>query len=238
MSDRRFIVENEKFEGRGDDAALPLKFSDMTVRSCTFFACQFGMTAKLPSDRKSIAHVDLIACTAKNNSWLGPVTVEDVGIDSLRTGGLCITWGTAFRHVTFKGRCGKFLLNLLPSGGSSPERLAAFAAANLEFYRATDWALDISKGEFEEMDIRTVPADLIRRDPDTQVVVRRSRVEETQSVWRKLDLSGTPWAISLATMLQLGLNDKVLVAAKRRPDFARWLAGLRLLQREGVAETD
>jgi hypothetical protein len=39
-------------------------------------------------------------------------------------------------------------------------------------------------------------------------------------------------------MLQWGLKDRVLVAPKRRKDFSRWQAGLRLLQREGIAEPD
>lgn len=234
---RGAVVKNQKFEML-DDPELPRVLSGVTLQNCWIFACHYGMTAKTPAERRHIRNIDIVGCKATNNSWIGPVIVEDVEINGFQTGGLCIAWGAAFRHVRIRGRCGRFMLAFLSEAANSPEKIRWFGEANKRVYEETDWALDISEGEFEEFDIRNVPAGLVRRDPETQVVVRRDRAQLTQEVWRKLDLSGTPWAIALSNMLEWGREDTVLVAPKRKRDFARWLAGLRLLQKEGVAESD
>jgi hypothetical protein len=231
------IVGDQRFEMLGD-RELPRVLSDATLERCWFFACHYGMTATSPGDRRRIKNVEINACKATNNSWLGPVLVEDVTINGLQTRGLCIAWGAVFRHVRIRGRCGRFMLTSPPTTSTPPIVVRQFERDNEAFYEGTDWALDISKGEFEELDIRSVPADLIRRDPETQVVVRIAKVEATQHVWRCLELSGTPWGLALSNMLQWRLESTVLVAPKRRKDVAHWVAGLRLLQKEGIADID
>jgi hypothetical protein len=236
-TERELLIDSQKFKMLGDPE-LPRQLSGATVRDCWFFACDYGMTAKVPSERRWIRDVQIVRSKATNNSSLGPIVVEDVDVDGLLTGGVCIAWGAAFRHVRIRGRCGKFMLSFIPPTSRSVDEIRQFELDNQRIYEGTDWALDISEGEFEELDIRNVPADLVRRDPETQIVVRRGRVEAMQQVWRKLDLSGTPWETSLTNMLAWGMADKVLVAPKRRSDFQLWLSGLRLLQKEGVAESD
>jgi len=230
-------IEGQKFEGL-NDLKLPPVLEDAVLRKCWFVACCYGMGAKSPAERRLIRNVQLIDCKATNNSWLGTSIVEDVEIQGLGTGGVCFAWGAAFKHVRIRGRCGTFVLSHLPTATHSPEKRHQFEQANKEFYRDVDWALDISEGEFAELDIRSVPSDLIRRDPETQVIVRLEKAKAMQDVWRNLDLAGTPWAIAIDNMLMWGLKDTVLVAAKRRKAFPLWLAGLRRLQEAGVAEPD
>ena len=223
--------EGKKFEML-TDLELPQTLNRAVLQKCWFFACAFGMTARRPSERRRIVDVNLTDCKATNNTWLGPVLVEDVEVRNLRTGGLCIAWGAAFKRVRISGRCGKLMLTL--PRDSEQE----FIEDNRAFYSRVDWALDISEGEFEELELRGVPADLVRRDPETQVVVRRLQVERLEKVWRGLNLDGTPWVSTLEQLLKCGLEDQVLVAARRRKDFAVWLAGLRRLQDAGVADRD
>jgi len=230
-------IDNEKFSLL-TDMELSTELHDASLTNGWFFACSFGATARTIEERRWTRRVALRRCKATNNCSIGPAFVEDVSIDGLQTGGLVTAWGTAFRRVRLRGRCGTFLLTSLPSTNTSPEVGARFEADNRRFYDETDWALDISEAEVEELDIRSVPADLVRRDPETQVVVRRARVEATIDVWRALDLSGTPWRLSLDYMLQRSMADRVLVAPKRRKDCRRWVEGLRLLQKEGIAEVD
>ena len=227
----RLTVADSKFEMRGD-AQLPTTLSNAVLSGCWFFACHFGMSAKSPTQRRTIRDIRLVDCKATNNSALGPAVVEDVDVNGLLTGGLCTVWGAVFRHVTLRGKCGRFLLNL-PRPSDQREQ---FMDANRTFYEAVDWALDVSQGEFEELEIRGVPARLIRRDPETQVVVTRAKVKALEQVWRGLDLAGTPWAISLSHLAESPFDDRVLVAPKRGKEFRRWQEGLHLLQRAGVAE--
>ena len=85
--------------------------------------------------------------------------------------------------------------------------------------------MDISQGEFEEFELRGVPARLVRRDPETQVIVRLEKVQAMQKIWRDLDLAGTPWPIAFQNMSQWGLEDTVLVAPNAgRILVAGWLA--------------
>jgi hypothetical protein len=111
-----------------------------------------------------------------------------------------------------------------------------FDEANKQFYDSVDWALDISKAEAEEMDIRSVPARLIRRDPETQVVITRAAAASGE--WRKLDLSRTYWSVAIQGFLNDGNADLVLVAPKRSDRFRDLLNGLRMLRQVGVAEPD
>ena len=59
------------------------------------------------------------------------------------------------------------------------------------------------------------------------------RVSALQQPW-----PSTPWRQMLENMLAWGLQDAVFVAPKRGKDFRRWLAGLKVLQQLGVAESD
>jgi hypothetical protein len=75
---------------------------------------------------------------------------------------------------------------------------------------------------------------LIRRDPETQVVVTREKAIE--GAWRNLDLSKTWWATSLEFFVKRGDADVVLVAPKRDRKFRDLLDGLKALRDAGVAE--
>jgi hypothetical protein len=97
-------------------------------------------------------------------------------------------------------------------------------------------AADISQGEFEECEIQSIPAKLVRRDPETQVIVTRAKAARGE--WRKLDLSKTHWGVSLNFFLNRGDQDIVLVAPKRDKKFSVLLDGLRMLRDAGVAEPD
>jgi hypothetical protein len=165
--------------------------------------------------------------------------VEDVVVDRLNSsggfGGVW-TWGTAFKHVEFKGKIKSIVFKPLIEPRPAQELQHAFDRANDLYYSTVDWALDISQGEFKECQIEGIPAQLIRRDPETQVVVTRAKAALRE--WQKLDLSKTHWATSLAFLLSGRDQDVVLVAPKRSKKFHDLLAGIKLLREAGVAEPD
>jgi len=119
-------------------------------------------------------------------------------------------------------------------GVANRDQQQAFDDANAAYYKTVDWAMDISEGEFEECEIQCIPAHLVKRDPETQVVVTRAKAARGE--WRQLDLSKTHWPISLNFLLNRGDQDVVLVAPKRGKKFRDLLAGLKLLRDAGVAE--
>lgn len=232
------VFENQTFE-RFYDRNSGVVFSDLEFHGCRFESCAISMTRD-PSLRSTVRNVRLINCEEVTCS-LHTAIVEDVLIDGLKTsgaaGGLFQTWGAVFKHVVLKGKVRRIMFSpAVAPGLANQDQQQAFDDANAAYYRGVDWALDISEGQFEECEIQNVPAKLIRRDPETQVVVTRSKA--AQGEWRKLDLSKTHWPVSLNFFLNRGDKDIVLVAPKRDKKFAALLDGLKKLRYAGVAEPD
>lgn len=208
---------------------------DMEFSRCYFESCRLSIS-RTPALRTTVRNVKLVNCEQRGCA-IEAAVLDAVTVDGLKTNGLLQTWGAAFRHVTLKGRIGRIMLsNVVATGLATPEEQRAFDAANAAFYASTDWALDLIEAEFEECDIRGVPAALIRRDADTQVVVTREAAITGR--WRRVDLSGTYWATAIEFLVESQLPDTVLVAPKRHRNFRHMLDGLRKLRDCGVAAPD
>ena len=226
------LFENQTFQ-RFQDRNSAAMFSDLEFRNCHFLSGAISITLD-PKLRSTIRHVKLIRCENTGGS-LWPAIVEDVTVDGLKTHRLFQSWGAVFKHVVLKGKIGRVMFSpAVYAGKATKEQQQAFDDANAEYYKTVDWAMDISEGEFEECEIQCIPAHLIKRDPETQVVVTRAKAARGE--WRRLDLSKTHWPISLDFLLKRGDQDVVLVAPKRGKKFRDLLAGLKSLRDAGVAE--
>lgn len=210
-------------------------YSDLEFRYCRFESCDISITRN-PKKRSIIRNMAFYGCETRGCS-IYPAIIEDVLVSSLKTHNLLQTWGAVFKHVKLEGNIGRIMISPLitPTLASSKEQLA-FELVNNNYYQTVDWALDISEGRFIECDIRRVPAQLIRRDPETQVVVTRAKA--LLGEWKELDLSKTYWRGWIELFLREGDPDVVLVAPKRHPKFDDWLDGLKKLRDAGVAEPD
>lgn len=229
---RRF--ENQEFVqwfDRGSGAV----YSDLEFVKCRFESSGLSITRN-PKLRATVCNVRLTKCEQRGSA-IDAAILEDVIVEDLKTKGLLQTWGAVFKHVTLRGKIGRIMVSpFVAPSIATPEEQRAFDVANAGYYAAIDWALDISEAEFEECDLRRVPAHLVRRDSETQVVVRRENA--IRGDWRKLDLSKTYWASALEGFLSEGDADIVLVAGKRQKSFRDLLDGLKKLRDAGVAEPD
>jgi hypothetical protein len=125
--------------------------------------------------RSTVRDVKLIQCEQRGCA-LEAAIVEDVLVDGFKTNGLFQTWGAVFKRVTLRGKIARVMISpSVATAQATAQQQGAFDEANAAYYENGDWALDISEAEVEELDIRGVPARLIRRDPDSQVVVTRER---------------------------------------------------------------
>jgi hypothetical protein len=228
---RRF--DNEEFVQWYDDGGQA--FSDIEFIKCRFESSAISITRD-PSRRSIYRNIRLIKC-AERGCAVDAAVIEDVLVDGLKTNGLLQTWAAVFKHVTLRGKIDRIMVSPeVAPGSATAQQQRAFDEANAEYYSDVDWALDISEAEFQECDLRRVPAHLVRRDPETQVVITREKA--MQGAWRKLDLSKTPWDTGIEFMLNRGDADVVLVAGKRDRKFRDLLDGLRKLRDAGVAEPD
>jgi hypothetical protein len=165
---------------------LPDPLEDLELRRCTFDTCQRPLR-RTAGDRPTVRGVSLMRCHVRASD-LGAVIAEDCLVDTfwLHRGnwGSQMIAGCALRHVTVRGNVTgglEFLAARLV--GTDAER-AALLAANLAYYAGVDWALDISDARFTAVSfVRSdIPARLIRRDPQTQVVVTRRTLLQADCV--------------------------------------------------------
>lgn len=216
-----------------DSAAV---FESIEFRHCSFESSGISITRD-PQLRSVIRDITLIDCE-ENGCAIESAILENVVVDGFRTADLFQVFGAVFKHVTIRGKIGRLMITgkLAPSLGAKASDEARFAAANSAYYSATDWALDISKAEFAEADLRGIPARLVRRDPATQVVVTREKV--MRGDWRKLEFGDNLWPLCLKMFLRDGDPDIILIAPKQSRNFRCLVEGLELLRRAGVAESE
>jgi len=225
ISDQRF----NSFVDRHSGAV----FADVRFERCYFQGCSVGITIN-PRIRTTVRNVELIDCGMRGCS-LNAAIVEDCTVDGLKTHGLRSAYGAVHKHVTLRGRIDHLLLGqYLGHDDKDGSEALAFAKADAAFYASVDWALDISKLDCVDLDIRTAPAHLVRIDPETQVVMTREQAMRRE--WARLDL-GDRWPRQIDVFLHLGLRESVFVVGKRdKKDQKAMLRGIELLRREGIAE--
>ena len=227
-------IENQEFVQAYDNGGHV--YEDLVLRKCKFLSSGVSL-AKDPAQRSVVRNVTLERCRVQRSS-LGCAVVEDVLVDGLQTPDLLQARGTVFRRVTLKGKIGRFMVGQLIGPGylNTPVQ-DAFDRDREAYYENVDWALDISRAESVELQLRGIPASLIRRDPETQVAVTRKAAMAGE--WRDLkSLEGTVYGFSLDRMLKQGAEDIVLVADKRAKDFKTSHKALQDLRAAGIAQPD
>jgi hypothetical protein len=213
----------------------PVVVSDLELVRCTFRGCNVW-TLEDPSRRAVIRNIRVENCRiVGESSKVRGAVVEDCVIDGLNAGGLMHMDGCAFRHVAVRGRIGVLMLTNAPLV-VAPETKRKFVEANAEYYEGVDWALDIREAECDEqMGLRGIPSALIRRDPRTQVVVTRKRIEEHPWVNSDLDSRVRSW---MSMMVRFGWEDEVFVVPAKHPRRQSMLDSLAKLRELGIAELD
>lgn len=234
------VIEGQTFAGKHDRNSGKV-FSDLELRDCYFEGSSFSTTRDVKL-RSTLRNSKIIQCSQRGSS-IGPAIIEDVLVDGLKTNSqLLQMWGAVFKHVTIKGKVDRLMFSPF-ANPSEPEGDVnrTFARANAEYYKTVDWALDISEVEVQEIDIRGIPARLVRRDPETQIVVTRQKAMKLQSEYRKITF---PKVAPLDGYLDLFLGrndepDRIFIAPRaRKTKMKDWLEAFRLLREVGVAEPD
>jgi hypothetical protein len=226
--------QDQTFRGFHDRNSGAL-FSGIEFRKCSFIGCGISTTLN-PRLRTTVKDLKMIGCEQRG-CIVHAAIFEDITIEDLVTNGLMQSWAAVYKHVVFEGKIDRIMISDCVSPGvATPLDQMAFDQENNAFYASVDWALDLSKANFVECDIRGVPSHLIRRDPDTQIVIKRERLLD--GAWRQLDLSGTYWGTAIQLFLKRGHPDRVLVAPKRHKKYRQLLQGLQILRESGIAEPE
>jgi hypothetical protein len=239
-------ISGQTFTGRTDSGPRPAELSDLVLEDCFFDNCVLaGADSPLesrpavrnPKSRPLVRNVLARGCRQRGSAVFGAV-LEDVTIDGLGRDGRhpLFVWSPAFKHVVLRGKLSapKFNATLTPDGRGTAE----WTSANREFYEDVDWALDISEAHFQgAVNLEAVPGHLVRRDPDTQVLVRRAQLEGVDL--RSLALPDPSVVLAIDWFLQDGPYDSVVLAAAKGARYFRdEVASLRRLREMGIAESE
>ena len=221
--------------------SLGAVYEDLELTRCVFSGCHLGQWARRPADRTIVRRVRATRC-AVDGGMVGPVLFEDVQVTNLRTAGNLGGWlsGALFKHVILAGKIGGLVLDsnrwIDPLQEAAKTEVGVFRAAERDFYASTDWALDIRGAELRSLDWRLdIPIRLVRRDPETQVVVKQERALE--GAWRKIPLEDAV-VFGLEDMLRRDQAERIFAAPRASKRFKDELASLALLRKEGIAEPD
>jgi hypothetical protein len=227
--------ERQEFEDIHDDPDIR-SYSDIEIVKCKIHAGGFGWPHSPDYSRRTTAErISIIDCEVRRFG-IGPALCRDILIQNLKSDVL-IVYSALFEHVTIKGRCGRLMIH----GEFQPDPNASmppgYSQLSTLFYSSVDWAIDIRQAEFEDFSFRTggVPARLVRRDPETQVVVKRERL--MKGSWRKLGLDGYT-KVCIEIFIEEQGADTVLVVPKRMKGSKKLVDDLRKLQAAGIAEPE
>ena len=248
-------IKGQLFRGR----SLSDGFKGVSLTECTFHSCRIRLPLVDPAApfhkqqydlgrRPVIRDMELRRCRilASVGCTLKGAIVEDVLVEDLRTDGMVQTWATVFKHVTFKGKIGRVMFSdlfELPFKGKTTQLQRAFEQANAEYYSTVDWALDIREAEFDDFDCRGVPSRLVRRNPETQMMLARERVLANRDM---IGVVGGYWEGLIKLFLRRaeragGLDrskDAVYVIPRQGVDRKALITGIEVLRKAGVAEPD
>lgn len=226
---------NQRFDSLFDRGGA-LSISSIACYDCEFTNCALSLTKEI-GRRSTVSDVVLKNCTV-SASDIGPALLRRLNIDGLSTDSLLIVWGAVFDQVVFSGRIGKIKINRHVHHVDQSELVQRpFDEFRQQFYAKADWAIDISRAKFRLLEISGIPAHLIRRDPETQMVVTRERALNRD--WRsKVSEGNVHWPFAIDMFLATGEADRVLVVPtagpkKQAEKLMRELQELRVL---GVVE--
>jgi hypothetical protein len=201
-------------------------FSEIDLDRVKFVGCVFGQQDD-PEFGFVVRDVTATRCRTDNCNVQG-VRFEDVTVDGLSTKHQGLG-GCLFKHVTLKGKVGPILTTPVNRGVPEDTR-AAMNAAMVDYYKDVDWALDISEAELSDSDFYMVPGDLVRRDPETQFLLRREVIAPAKD---QLPVGPN---IAASRFDSTPFDSIVAVVGRRSKNFARDLEEFEQIRKAGLAE--
>ena len=211
------------------------------VDGAVFEHCAFdNCLVRRPTDPTARAVVRNVRFSdvSHRSCWVNGALIEDTSLDGLKalSDMPLFLSGCAFGRGALSGSISHIKFNRSLGVGTSVAQQESWDAANAAHYAQLDWALDISKARFTSViDLGALPGSLIRRDPETQVLVSRVRLE--QADWLALDYGATVYGMLLSSFLtDSRYDDVVLVAARGNRKFKEQMVVLTEMRARGLAQ--
>lgn len=206
---------------------------DLEFVKCNFRNCIMSYVVD-PSERSLIERVSIRNCHVQSSAIRGAI-IRDAYVENTAAPDLFLPQACVFHHVVLRGRIGRMMLGTSLSS-VDPELASRFDEANSAFYAGIDWALDISAVETNELEIRNIPTNRIRRDPGRHILFSRRRLQISD--WQKIDMRGLGLRIWLEDLLNYGPEEGIYVVPDIHPKRARIVDAINALSHAGLVEGD
>ena len=208
---------------------------------CTFDNCSIRLPKK-PGNWNLIRDCRAIRCS-KVGVFLRGTAIENCELDTIVSGSrmparfeVCV-----FNRVTVKGRVTMFFLE--PECRSDMWLQARRArlqrkwdAAMREYYAKVDWALDVREAQFTSAGkLLGVPGELVKRDPERQILIKREKLVD--GAWQSLSLDWSQFSIE-DFLERSTFESVVLVGSSVKKYRQRDLDEFNRLRNLGIAEPD
>ncbi|MEW1860704.1 hypothetical protein AB0399_10055 [Streptomyces sp. NPDC088194] len=155
------------------------------------------------------------------------VYFEDLTVDGLNAKQIHRMYGCVFNRVVLKGKVGPVMV--MPPHGGLADRERHMAGL-VERYRGVEWALDISEASFVDADFYCVPGDLVKYDPETQILLRREKFKGVE-----IESLPTYAGIWVSRFSETPFDSLVAVAPKRSKSFSKYMHDIEWLHAQGYA---
>jgi len=207
--------------------------SPQVIQDAEFEQCKFegGALAQYddPTCGLIVRNVILRRCRSGDNVVLHGVRFENVMIDGIGNQQLqflsCI-----FDRVTLRGRIGP-IMTMEAHYALSAEMRAAFREQAIKSYANIEWTLDISEAEFSQVEFSYVPGHLVRRNPETQFLIRREAAKSAA-----LDSLPTYASVIVERAGMSPYETTIAPVPARSKNADRYRAQLQELRDRGIAE--
>jgi hypothetical protein len=216
---------------------------DYTFDRCVFASGIFGLHHHF-TKWTVIRNTSFIKCTVSAGCVLDQTAIEDCLVeDTTVRHGRLIAKGCVFKHVKIKGIFTGGALLASSYCYTEIDKITHIykecIVAEKKYYKKVDWAIDISEMVSKDFEIIGVPVDLIRRNPELQVIVRKENVpiDYADKLKDKVD------SIILLHLNRLfnayrPLNEIIIIASQQSKYFKEYIAGIKVLRKLGIADKD
>lgn len=223
--------EKIEFDRLNNDPGFRVVLEDLEFLSCGFTSSHLSAFGAVEG-RPELRRIRASRCRINGCTINGSV-LEDVIWENCINTGLLRLYGCVFRRVSIRGKTGRILINGYHSL-SDPDAARVFNMANEVFYNDVDWALDIRQFAGLELQIEAVPTQLIRRNPETQVVIRRDRLMDKR--WQSLPLEAKVSQLILRDLMDSNEESRLLVVPPSADYADKQLRDVQVLRRAGLVE--
>ena len=207
--------------------------SPRVLQDAEFERCEFEGGALVQFDDPTcgliVRNFILCRCRGGGNVEMHGVRFENIVVDGIGNREIrfrsCI-----FDRVKLRGRIGP-IMTMQALSSLSAETRAAFQDQAVKSYADIEWALDISEAEFSDVDFTYVPGKLVRRNPETQFLVRREAAQAAA-----LDSLPVYVSVLVERAAMSPYETTVAPVPTRSKNADRYRAQLQELRDRGIAE--